>query len=312
MSPKCRKFVVTLGSVVSSDAREIFKILEVKYGILYCGLYEVGDKSCMYVHFKNRICQESVRKKIESMGMEIIEITQCKEYTGKMISEHGNIFRVGCPKGKQGAKKRPTTTGTTMINNGTIINNNTTNNITNNNNTIQLINISLNPVGQESIAHITPEFIQNLLAHVKDEKVVFAFGEELYSDISNINFKGNLSAGRFKGVEVNESGKKEWTTLDTDDGVEIIYNNLIHKNKEAVDSCKGSIHIPDEDLRTFDVNLKHLRLDQHSKFEENEIRHKKFRNKGIKPLMDNARTRFKKFKADHKSDGESVVVDVEK
>jgi len=39
----------------------------------------------------------------------------------------------------------------------------------------------VNPIGQESLEHITPEFIQELLAEHHGPDVVFRFGTKMYS-----------------------------------------------------------------------------------------------------------------------------------
>jgi hypothetical protein len=290
----------------SISAADIAYAINNNYSLTYCGKHYMNNKCYVYLQNKSKMSPNIIHRLVSTL-LVVKEIGPYESLMGTVEDPFGGFRRPGEKKASDNKKR--TVVNNTSINNGTI--NNTTN-ITNNNNNnnIQYINININPVGQESIAHITPEFIQNLLSHVRDKNVVFAFGEELYSNVENINFQGDVSKGYFRGVEASSSGGKEWTTLSTDRGLEVIYNNLLFKNEEAVEKCKGSIEIPQDDLVTFGINIQDLREDQVSNWEENEIRHKKFRNKGIKPLMDNARSRFKKFKKDHKSSGNQLVTDV--
>jgi len=149
MSVSSRKFVLSISSILPGDASEIYSHISKKYVLHYLNISKDDeDKIQLNIHFKNVVVARMVLKITTSLGIEVDEISPCKTFSGAILTEHGTRLI-------HGKRKREN------------------NNITNNNNINVII---VNPIGQESLEHITPEFIQELLAEHHGPDVVFRFG----------------------------------------------------------------------------------------------------------------------------------------
>lgn len=91
--------------------------------------------------------------------------------------------------------------------------------------------IIVNPVGKESLDHITPKFIQGLLAAHQEHDVVFRFGTKMYSLQENINFRTSMKSGYVSG-RLDQDGA--WETHTKKEGFSMLLDNLKGKIEEAV------------------------------------------------------------------------------
>ena len=205
------------------------------------------------------------------------------EYTGKIL-KHG---------GHKKSKKRKAEEAMGVTNNITTnnITNNIDNSVTNTTNNINLIVV--NPIGQESLEHITPEFIQELLAENHGPDVVFRFGTKMYSLQENMNFKTDLKSGYISGrIEHDEA----WETRRKDEGFYMLMDNLKDKNEQAV--LQYLDNIPDEDIEKFEKDMGWIREYKISGLQEDYPVYRKFVQEGFNLLAANIADKIRRIERD--------------
>ena len=296
---KGRKFILKISSLIPSDAKGIYKVLESVYDIYYVGIYNVLDNICICIHTKNVVSGKKLSDIIRSLDMEVSDIQKCRTFSGEMISEHGKKFingkRYVDPKYSKSSGISP---GPTNINNN-IDNSTTNNNITNNNNidnstTNNNINlIVVNPIGQESLDHITPEFIQELLAEHHGPDVVFRFGTKMYSLQENMNFKTDVKSGYISG-RLEQDGS--WETHRKNDGFSMLMDNLKIKNEEAV--LKYLEEIPEEDIEKFKQDMWWIYEHKNSGLQEDAPVYNRFVREGFNLLTANIADKIRRIERD--------------
>ncbi len=292
MPVSSRKFVLSVSSILPGDAEAIYSHVSKKYTLHYLNVSrsDDDDKVQLNIHFKNVVVARMVLKMMASMGIEVDEISPCKTFSGVVSSEHGTRLVHG--KRKRSVESPPTSGPHTTINNTT---NNNTNNIdnstTNHNNNINLIIV--NPIGQESLEHITPEFIQELLAEQHGPDVVFRFGTKMYSLTENMNFKTDVKSGYISG-RLEQDGS--WETHRKNEGFSMLMDNLKEKNEEAVRQHVESI--PEDDLGKFDLDMHWIREHKTSGLWEDEPVYNKFVREGFNLLTANIADKKKRIERD--------------
>ena len=236
---------------------------------------------------------------VASLLKDAVTILNIEPYTetfGEVVSKRGEEKKRGGVCGKRKSytrrshKKRDVTNNITNIdNNITNIDNSTTNNTTNNN--INLIVV--NPIGQESLEHITPEFIQELLSENHGPDVVFRFGTKMYSLQENMNFKTDLKSGYISGrIEHDEA----WETRRKDEGFYMLMDNLKDKNEQAV--LQYLDNIPDEDIEKFEKDMGWIREYKISGLQEDYPVYRKFVQEGFNLLAANIADKIRRIERD--------------
>ncbi len=242
MSIKARKFEVTCSSFVPPDADEIRQELSASYDTKYVGVYIRNGSVCIYLYFENRVVQRKILSNIRDQGIEADSIAVCTQFRGEeIVTESGNKKRHRGPQ-KKTKRKSPVSPST--------INNITNNNTTINDNSTKINIIIINPIGMECLDHITPEFIQKLLAEHHGPEVVFEFGTKMYSLKENMNFKTDVKSGYVSGLEGDD---RAWVTHRKNKGFSMLLENLKDKNEEAVQKYVDTI--PDEDIDNFEREM---------------------------------------------------------
>ena len=139
--------------------------------------------------------------------------------------------------------------------------------------------IVVNPIGQESLEHITPEFIQELLAERHGPDVVFRFGTKMYSLQENMNFKTDIKSGYISG---RTSMDGAWETRRKQEGFNLLLDNLKDKNEEAVFKYLESV--PDEDLEKFKQDMWWIHEHKWSGLQEDFLVYQRFLREGFNLL----------------------------
>ena len=294
MTVSSRKFVLSISSILPGDASELYAHISKKYTLHYLNISKDQDKIHLNIHFKNVVMAKMVLKTTESMGIEVDEISPCRVFSGTILTEHGTRLIHGKRK-RSSEDTRTSTTPQTVINNNNTTNNttnnNTTNNITNNNNNINVIIV--NPIGQESLDHITPEFIQELLSEHHGPDVVFRFGTKMYSLQENMNFKTDVKSGYISG-RLEEDGS--WETHRKNDGFSMLMDNLKTKNEEAV--LKHLEEIPEEDLEKFKQDMWWIYEHRNSGLQEDVPVYNRFVREGFNLLTANISDKIRRIERD--------------
>lgn len=125
--------------------------------------------------------------------------------------------------------------------------------------------VIVNRFSQESLEHITLEYILNLLAQSKGWDVLCEFANELYRFEKNMNFRLRIKE-RYIKTRVGEDGA--WLTSLKSNEYETLLLNLIQKNREAVDTFRDSI--PEDDLKHFEKTL--IAIENHRQARGSEAR----------------------------------------
>ena len=292
---KSRKYVVSISSIIPCEASELFDHISKTHAIHYVGIYlREDEKTSIYIHFKHAFIPSKIIKILHGLEVEVETISTYKRVEGTLITEHGEIFAQGRPKKRKRSSPCPSSSSPhTVINNTT---NNTTNNIDNSTNTTNNNNINLiivNPIGQESLEHITPEFIQNLLSENHGPEVVFQFGTEMYSLQENMNFKTDLKSGYISGRTDMDGA---WETRRKNEGFSMLMDNLKSKNEEAV--LKYLEDIPDDDLENFKKDMGWIREHKISRLQEHAPVYNKFIREGFNLLSANIADRVRRIERD--------------
>lgn len=106
--------------------------------------------------------------------------------------------------------------------------------------------IFVNPLGKESLRHITREYVVGLLKQNLNIGVFFKFGLKLYSLSQNVNFRARKY---HKNVRVWVNDK--WMTVPKEKAYDKILYMLVEKTCDAVEMYKDSI--PEFDVNHFNM-----------------------------------------------------------
>lgn len=145
----------------------------------------------------------------------------------------------------------------------------------------------------ESLDHITPEFIQKLLAEHHGPDVVFRFGTKMYSLQENMNFKTDLKSGYISG-RLEQDGA--WETHRKSDGFGMLMDNLKNKNEEAV--LKHMESLPYEDLVKFERDMGWIHEHKYSGLQEDVPVYNKFVREGFNLLSANIADKARRIERD--------------
>ena len=288
MNLKGRKFRLAISSILPCDAEGIFDELSKTHALHYVGIYSIRDTIFICIHAKFVISGNNLLKIMTNLGFSILNIEKVHLFSGEMVSEKGKkLVHGGSRVNKR--KATPPTQEAETINNSTTINNN--DNRTINNNNINLIMV--NPIGMESLEHITPEFIQELLAEHHGPDVVFRFGTKMYSLQENMNFKTDVKSGFISGrTDMDDA----WETRRKNEGFSMLLDNLKDKNEEAV--LKYLETIPHDDLDQFKRDMWWIYEHKNSGLQEDVPVYQKFIRDGFNLLTANIADKKRRIERD--------------
>lgn len=277
--------MIRFSSFIPPIAYELFDEINKVYRLKYVGVYKFEEGKRIYIQFENRISLFNTQTLLINMGIGTEHVSVCTKFDGdEMLTERGSRPKIG------GSSKRKRRSSSTIINNNdhstTINNDNSTTN-----NSVNLIFV--NPIGQESLEHITPEFIQNLLSEHHGPDVVFRFGTKMYSLQENMNFKTDIKSGYITG-RCEQDGA--WTTHRKNDGFEMLLDNLKLKNEEAVLSCLEGI--PEEDFEKFKSDMHWIREHKTSGLQEDVPTYQRFIRDGFNLLSANIADKKRRIERD--------------
>lgn len=295
MSTSARRFSIHIDTCIPPDADDIFEQLSEKYEYLtYVGVYTNDEQFFIYLQFKYLVAQSKLFRILAEMGIAMNNIVKSKRMIGETLSEKGEIPKMGrIPKKRKHTDQTPSSPQTIInninnVDNSTNIDNSTTNNTTNNVNVIVV-----NPIGMESLDHITPEFIQKLLAEHHGPDVVFKFGTKMYSLQENMNFKTDPKNGFISG-RLEQDGA--WETHRKSDGFNMLMDNLKSKNEEAV--LKYIESLPYEDLLKFERDMGWIQEHKTSGLQEDVPVYNKFVRNGFNLLTANINDKKRRMERD--------------
>ena len=265
------------------NVNHVFKVLSRNYKMSYCGLYEMDDYNYLYVQNKTKMSSNIVIELLKDC-VEINAIDSFKEVEGNLIKEKGSIKKPGGVIGiKHEQNEKQSSTQSVVTNNINIMTNNNIN------------VIMVNPIGQESLDHITSAYIQQLLGDTdQDANVVFKFGTKLYSIPENMNFKSSLKVGYVKALL--PGSQRAWVTQKKGGAFEMIVENLTEKNIEAVEMYGSDL--PKEHLEKFHRNVEWITEFSKSYMPEEQRRYKRFMNEGLNSLSENISDKKRRIERD--------------
>lgn len=134
--------------------------------------------------------------------------------------------------------------------------------------------VFVNPLGDESLQHITREYVVDLLKQMLNISVFFEFGLKLYSLEKNMNFRARK---KYKYVRLRI--KDKWITVSKDQAYDELLCVLVAKTQEAVELYKDSI--PVYYMNHFNTYLTVLFEHRDSLVPKFKKLYKKDRNKGL-------------------------------
>ncbi|CAN0223911.1 unnamed protein product [Scytosiphon promiscuus] len=184
MYSKKFKLLISATGVTSGDIKTS---LESRYDILYCGIYSHDEKVHVYIQNKTNMAWSVVVKLVGEM-LDIKDISVYKKVEGSLICETGVIPKHGGRRVSTRPRSRASTAAATIINNDNSVDNSVNNNDNSvNNNADQRVAINnffpvaLNPIGKETIDHITAENMASCYTiDPPSNGVVMNFSELLY------------------------------------------------------------------------------------------------------------------------------------
>lgn len=97
--------------------------------------------------------------------------------------------------------------------------------------------VFVHPLGEESLEHVTSEFIKDLLETLPGPDVFYKFGLKLYSLQQNMNFRARKGD---KNVRVCCS-RNGWVTVPKEEAYDEILQILTEKTQECVGASRGVI-----------------------------------------------------------------------
>lgn len=145
--------------------------------------------------------------------------------------------------------------------------------------------VFVNPLGEESLQHVTREYVVHLLKQTLNIGVFFKFGLKLYSLSQNVNFRT-----RKYREDVRVRIKNKWITVSKDKGYDQILLMLVDKTRESVEKYKNSI--PAFDLDHFNMFLPVVLENRDSTVPWRKKMHDKNRNKGLDTIAESVNDRL--------------------
>lgn len=228
------KFLVDTACV---DSGTVFEAIKERYPLIrYCGFYKLHKDVWLYVQHKQRLSSPQLMYILSTIQpiLKIKKVSKFSRIEGVLLDESGTRP----VRGRKRASSQIEETGNTKS-------------IASSTKSV----ITVNPFGQESLKHITLEYVQNLLSQNLGWGVLCEFSGELYRFEKNINFCLRIKE-RYIKYRAGEDG--QWVTSLKKSEYDTIMQNLVQKNCEAVNTFRGSI--PEEHLVSFEESIREFEV----------------------------------------------------
>ena len=96
MSTKARRFSINIDRSIPPDADDLFEQVSGKYEFLtYVGVYTNDGKLYIYLQFENLVVQSKLNRILVEMGIAMNGIVKSKRMIGEILSEHGEMPKMG-------------------------------------------------------------------------------------------------------------------------------------------------------------------------------------------------------------------------
>jgi hypothetical protein len=216
------KFLVITQSV---DAGSVHEAIKQRYPLIrYCGFYKLRDETWLYVHHKHRLSGAQLSYILSALRptVKIEEMYKYSKIEGVLLDESGTRMvhggrRIG----------------------GAIVTGNTGHQGIA---TSKKKNVTVNPFGQESLGHITLEFMLDLAARPTMMDRVDDFAKKLYSVEENMNIRLRAKE-RYVKIRVEDG---EWETNAKRREYDRIMKNILRQYRMVLSFYRDSI--PEEGL----------------------------------------------------------------
>ena len=268
-------------------SRDIHDALMVKYDIMYCGIYSHGDEVSVYIQNKTKMAK-SVVEKLLNGTLDIRDVSVYSKVQGDPLCQSGTLPKHG---GKRVSSKPRSPTVSTNINN---ITNNTDNSVNTNNNADQRVAINnffpvaLNPLGSETMDHITTDSMASCYDDPMSNGVVMNFSDLLYGVHENLNFRCSSKSSTCKAF--TEAG---WVSEEKNIGYDMLYQNITEKSLEALDKFKDGISDEMEKKHRDEIKgINNLKIDMEV---EGRVEYAKYRNAKLNLLGENISNQIKNY-----------------
>lgn len=152
--------------------------------------------------------------------------------------------------------------------------------------------VFVNPLGKESLHHISREFVVDLLKQTLNVGVFFKFGLKLYSLEQNMNFRARK---RYKYVRVRI--KDEWVTVTKEEAYDEILHILVEKTQEAVEKYEHSI--PEFEMKHFNMFLPVIFEHKDSPVSKKKSLYVKDRNAGLNTIASSVNNELNRLRQWH-------------
>ena len=98
MIMKSRKFSLLVKSILPCDSSSLFREISFRNAMHYVGIYLIEDKMYIFMHFKNVLDCNKIKKIVQNLGIDVENISIYTKVEGQVQSEHGEQLRRGRPK----------------------------------------------------------------------------------------------------------------------------------------------------------------------------------------------------------------------
>lgn len=217
------KFLVDTERVDAGSVHEAFKE---RYPLIpYCGFYELHKEICLYVQHKQRLSGAQLSYILSTLRppIKIKEMSKYSKIEGVLLDESGVRTVHGgrriYSEARVGGAVATDSTGHQGIT------------------PTKKKTVTVNPFGQESLGHITLEFIMDLATRPTSWDRVNDFAKELYSEEENMNLRLRAKE-RYVKVRVDDG---EWETKPKIREYDGITKNLLRQYREVLNTFKDSI-----------------------------------------------------------------------
>lgn len=293
MYSKKFKFLVSAAGVASG---EISALLRPRYDTLYCGLYshDDGEEVHVYIQNKNKMAWSVVAKLLGGV-VDIKDVSVYSKVQGTMLCETGAIPKHGGRRVSTTPVPSTSPPSTTIINNDNSVNTNNDNSVNTNNNADQRVAINnffpvaLNPIGTETIDHITAESMASCYTiDPAYNGVVSNFSELLYGLNENLNLKCGS-----KSSTCSAFTEKGWVSQRKDIGYDSIYDNITEKSLEAMSRFREDLTA--DMIKQHEDEVDHIDRLKNSRGREEYKDYVDHRNSGVNLVGENINNRIKNF-----------------
>lgn len=247
-----------------TDSNILFEAVQEKYTHLkYLGIWCHNDQVYVYVQNADRMSSRTLRRLLEE-HVRICNIAKYSGISGKLHQESGARPARGNGGGANEGKRPTVTKDTDLV-------------------------VFVHPLGQESLDHITKDFMACTLSQLLNFDFFIKFGLKLYSLEQNINFRARR---KYKYVRVLSG--REWVTVSKVEAYDRIFENLVNLAREAVSThAKG---LPENHIRHFDTYAQTLFDFKKSLSPDKRRLYERVRSRGLDRIAESVNERLNRLR----------------